>query len=282
MRSELAASTEPARFLFSVPAGVNSGRVGPITRGDQLQFPVDGVANAVKSMFPEVEATWHRIVEVNVKVSAPAVQRTAKYANVEFEPAQLADTEVTVRGPAALFASGIPLELQPDAVDPSAWLDTDPDPYTPFQFETRFDEWRRAGPLRGTDLVEIVPERVKGSVMLRPRKNERVANRVRELWDNAELAREWELTIRASTAYDPATRLLTAELRGDPRALDALKKTPGDWSYAIAVPPPPRSGEASAENEQAEVFLWFRSPPAQAVRLATRTTVYYSLKKRGG
>ncbi len=167
-------------------------------------------------------------------------------------------------------------------MDLSAWLDTDPDLYTPYQFEARFDEWRRSGPLRGTDLVEIRPERVRGTVMLRARKSERVANRVRELWDSADLAREWELSIRASTSYDPATRLLTAELRGDPRALEGMKKTTTDWSYAIAVPPPPKPGEAPGENEQAEVFLWFRTPAAGTVRLATKTTVFYSLKKRGG
>lgn len=280
IRGELSSTSEPARYVFSVPAGVNSGRVGPLNRGDQLQFPVEGAASLVKSFTPELEATWHRIVAVKLKLGAPSVQKSAKYANVEYEPPQFTDTEVTVTGPAALFASGLPLEITPDPVDLSAWLDTDPDLYTPFPFESGFDEWRRSGPLRGTDLVEIRPERVRGTVMLRPRKSERVANRVRELWDSAELAREWELTIRASTTYDPATRLLTGELRGDPRALEALKKTPGEWSYAIAVPAP-KPGEPPGENEQAEVFLWFRTQPTQAVRLASKMTVYYTLKKRG-
>lgn len=282
VQGELAQASEPARFAFSVPAGVNSGRVGPISSGDQLQFPVEGAANVVKELVPSVEATWHRIVEVKLKVGQPVVQKSSKYANVEFDSPQFTDTEVTVTGPANLFASGLPLEITPDPVDLTAWLDTDPDLYTPYQFEARFDEWRRAGPLRGTDLVEIRPERVRGTVMLRARKSERVANRVRELWDSADLAREWELSIRASTSYDPATRLLTAELRGDPRALEAMKKNTADWSYAIAVPPPPKPGEAPGENEQAEVFLWFRTPAAGTVRLVTKTTVFYTLKKRGG
>lgn len=281
-KGELTQTAEPARYLFSVPAGVNSGRVGPISRGDQLQFPVEGAANLVEEVLPEIEATWHRIVEVKLKVGSPSIQKAGKYANIESELPQFADAEVTVSGPANLFATGLPPELTPDPVDLTAWLDTDPDIFTPFQFDARFDEWRRSGPLRGTDLVEIRPERVKGTVMLKSRKSEKLAGRVRELWENPDLAREWELTIRASTTFDPATRLLSADLRGDPRALEWMKKSPAEWAYAIAVPPPPKPGEPPAENEVAEVFLWFKTPPPQPVRLASKTTVFCMLKKRGG
>jgi hypothetical protein len=52
------------------------------------------------------------------------VQKSSTYANVEYDPPQFTDAEVTVTGP-ALFASGLPLEITPDPVDLSAWLDTD-------------------------------------------------------------------------------------------------------------------------------------------------------------
>jgi hypothetical protein len=89
------------------------------------------------------------------------------------------------------------------------------------------------------------------------------------------------ISIRASTSYDPATRLLTAELRGDPRALEGMKKTTTDWSYAIACCC--RRSRARRRRERAGGGLPL-VPHAgrRTVRLATKTTVFYSLKKRGG
>lgn len=283
LKSELAQTTEPARFLFSVPTGATTGRVGPVAKSAQLQFPVEGATAVARDLTKELEATWHRVIEVKLKLLPPLVPPVPDYPSIEFETAQMVDAEVTVVGPVSLLAGdGAPTTIRPDPVDLKAWLATDPDPYTPFQFETGFNQWRAAGRLRGTDLVEIRPERVKGKVPLKPRKNELVTNRVRELWENADLPREWEMTIRASTSFDPATRMLTAELRGDPKVVDQLKKATGDWAYAIAVPPPPKPGDPPPESEEAEVFLWFRASPAPAVRLATKTTVFVSLKKRGG
>ncbi len=282
LKTELAEATEPARFVFAVPAGASSGRVGPVVRGSQLQFPVPGATNGVGDLKKELEATWHRVVEVKLKLLPPDVPPVPDYPNIEFEAAQMEDTEVTVVGPVSLLTGERPLTtIRPDPVDLKAWLATDPDPYTPYQFEARFEAWRKGGRLRGTDLLEIRPEKVKGKIPLKPRRNEPVTNFVRELWDSPDLMREWELTIRASTTFDPAARQLKAELRGDPKVLEQLKKTTRDWAYAISVPPPPKPGEAPKENEEAEVFLWFRNSPAPAVRLANKTSVYVSLTKRG-
>gem|GEM_PF-3358510 len=283
LQVDLDATTEPARFLFSVPAGATSGRVGPVSKGAQLQFPVPGATTVVRDLKKELEATWHRVVEVKLKLLPPDVPAVPDYPNIEFEAAQMEDAEVTVVGPVSLLTGERPVTtIRPDPVDLRAWLATDPDPYTPYQFEARFEAWRKGGRLRGTDLLEIRPEKVKGKIPLKPRRTETVTNFVRELWESADLMREWELTIRASTSFDPAARQLKAELRGDPKVLEQLKKTTRDWAYAIAVPAPPKPGEPPKENEVAEVFLWFRASPAPAVRLANLTTVFVSLKKRGG
>lgn len=270
---------------FAVTPGPK-GRIGPLSTPDRFDYPAEGASRVVTKVEPFVEAEWVRVVTRKVRVVVPKTGQTQR-ADVEVGAVELTDKEVEVSGPESLFQGDEALvSIQPDLVEVSPWLADNADLATPLQFQVGFRAWRaEKASDRDEALVRISPATVKGTVKFAQRSTQTLDNGVRVLLAGLDPSAyaDYDIVIAPSPAYDPGPPpRMKLEVRGDPKAITKMRSEPNEWSFAIALPPPPTDdGVSKVEDVKVPVVLWFQkgvAPPS--VRLAGEASVFVTLRRR--
>lgn len=268
---------------FAVPSGAK-GRIGPLTSPDAYDYPVEGLARLVTKVEPALEAEWVRVVTRKVRLETPTTGPTGR-SDVEVSSVELTDKEIEVSAPESLFEGPQAVaSVRPDPVEVQAWLADNADLSTPLQFQVGFRRWRDAAPAdRDESIVALAPATVRGQVKFAQRATQTLESGVRVLLAGLDPSAyaDYDVVIGTSPAYDPGPPpRLKLEVRGDPKALARLRAEPSEWSFAIALPPPPDAG-AKIEDVKIPVVMWFQkgaAPPS--VRLASDPTVFVTLRRR--
>jgi hypothetical protein len=230
--------------LPELPKGVDSGTTAPIKHPSDFVYPFER-ADLVTGVDDPVVIEWVRLAERTVPVLAPEVSLKP---GTPLEPAPgwptLDTTKVKVRGPKSVV-EGLS-SVQPDPIDPSAWLAQNPDLASLYSWTSGFETWRGTSPLRTERVLTIDPATVKGRLKLRPVAAPRAVEHALRLVlppGAADALAAWDVVVEGGPEYDRSTRRIRLTLKGEKKALDEIEASPDDWSYVVEVPPPSDSGD---------------------------------------